>query len=256
MQKIKLLKDYPYLYDTHLHTSLGSACARNTGAEMAKACKDAGYTGIIVTEHNWGGNTSIGRRKPWREWVEEFTKGYEDAKREGDKIGLDVFFGYEAGFMGTEFLIYGLDKEYMLAHPELRNASVEEQYQLVHKAGGMVIHAHPFREEFYIPEVRLYPEYVDGVEALNATHSNPRSRNHNDPIYDERAIAYAEEHKLPMTAGSDIHATSLLNGGMAFKRKLTSIHDFIKAVMEGEDYVLTNGVDWYSKECHKCEKIF
>ncbi len=250
MHKIKLLKDYPYLYDTHLHTSTGSACARNTGAEMAKACKEAGYTGIIVTEHNWGGNTTVERTKPWKEWVEEFSKGYEDAKREGDRIGLDVFFGYEAGFKGTEFLIYGLDKEFMLAHPELRKVSVEEQYELVHQAGGMVIHAHPFREEFYIPEIRLYPEHVDGVEGLNATHSNPRSRNHNNPEADERAIAYATEHKLPMTAGSDIHATALLNGGMAFKRKLTSIQDFIKAVLEGEDYVLTNGVKWFSKEGH------
>lgn len=248
MQKIKLLEEYPYLYETHLHTAQSSACARSTGAEMAKVCKEAGYTGIIVTDHNWGGNTAVYRTKPWREWVNEFVKGYEDAKLMGDKIGLDVFFGYEAGFQGTEFLIYGVDKDFMLTHPELRQASVEEQYRLVKQAGGMVIHAHPFREEFYIPEIRLYPDHVDGVEGINATHSNKKSKSHYDPAFDQRAIAYARENRLPMTAGSDIHMTALLGGGVAFKRKLIDIYDFIKAVSGGEDYLLTNGDKWFKKD--------
>ena len=224
--KMKLPKDYPYLYETHLHTSQASACGIDLGSEMAKACKEAGYAGIIVTDHNWGGNT----------------------KRMGDKIGLDVFFGYESGYQGTEFLIYGVDKEFMLAHEELRRASVEEQYALIHGAGGMVIHAHPFREEYYIPEIRLFPEHVDGVEGINATHSNSRSKAHNEKVFDERAIDYARKYKFPLTAGSDIHRTDLLGGGMAFRRKLDSIHDFIRAVLDGEDYLLTNGEEWFTKE--------
>ncbi len=246
-KKLELKKEYPYLYETHLHTSQSSACARSSGAEMAKACKEAGYTGIIVTDHNWGGNSAIGRGKPWKEWVNDFAKGYEDAKRVGDQIGLDVFFGYEAGFDGTEFLIYGLDKEYMIGHPQLRDASVEEQYALVQEAKGMVIHAHPFREEFYIPQIRLYPEYVDAVEGINATHSNKRSMSHRNPAFDESAIAYARKHNLPISAGSDIHTTTLLGAGVAFKRRLTDIYDFIEAMRSGEDYILTNGDTWFKK---------
>lgn len=245
---IELLKDYPYLYETHLHTSQGSACAHCTGAEMAKACKEMGYTGIIVTDHNWGGNTAVNRYMPWKTWVEEFVKGYEDAARMGERLGLDVFFGYEAGYQGTEFLIYGVDKEFMLTHPQLRTATVKQQYELVHEAGGIVVHAHPYREENYIPEIRLFPEYVDGVEGINATHSNPQSISHNDPMYDERAIRYAKEHRLSMTAGSDIHSTALFGGGVAFKHRLRSIREFITALQSGEDYVLTNGDRWYRKD--------
>lgn len=248
MEKINLLKNYPYLYETHLHTSQSSACAKCTGADMAKACKEAGYTGIIVTDHNWGGNTAVNKMMPWKDWVNNFVKGYEETKKTGDKIGLDVFFGYEAGYQGTEFLIYGVDKAFMLSHPELKTASVEEQFKLVHEAGGMVIHAHPFREESYIPEIRLYPEYVDGVEGINATHSNSRSTAHNDGPFDQRAIAYAREHDLPMTAGSDIHTTALFGGGVAFRRKLKSIQDYIQAIRNGEDYVLTNGERWFAKD--------
>lgn len=244
----KIREQYPYLYETHLHTKEGSACAHFSGKDMAIACKEYGYTGIFVTDHNWGGNTAVDRSLEWTEWVSLFCKGYESAKAEGDKIGLDVFFGYEAGYQGTEFLLYGIDKEWMAAHPELRHAGIEEQYNLVHEKGGMVIHAHPYREEDYIPEIRLFPEWVDGVEGVNAMHSNSKSMAHNEAEFDTRAIAYARKHKLPMSAGSDIHFTDLLGGGVAFRRRLKSGEDYVKAILSGEDYVLTNGEYWYDKE--------
>lgn len=240
-------KDYPYLYETHLHTCQGSACGNNTGYEMAKAAHEAGYAGIIVTDHNWGGNTSIDSSLEWKDWVLAYAKGYQDAKAYADTHDFDVFFGYEAGYNGTEFLIYGVDVDWMIAHPEIKTASVEEQFRLIHEAGGMIIHAHPFREEPYIPEIRLFPEYVDGVEGINATHSNHKSISHNDPVYDTRAIAYANQHNLPMTAGSDIHRTSLFGGGVAFKRRLTSIHDFCDAIRNQEDYILSNGDSLFDK---------
>lgn len=236
--------EYPFLYETHLHTNQGSACAHNTGAEMARAAKAYGYTGIIVTEHNWGGNTCVDRSLPWPQWVDRFAKGYESALEYGQKHDLDVFWGYEAGYRGTEFLIYGVSPDWLKAHPEIRDASIQEQFALVHSAGGMVVHAHPYREECYIPEIRLFPEYVDGVEGINAAHSNPNSRSHNHPEYDRRAIAYARSHGLPMTAGSDIHTTNLFGGGVRFPRRLTSIQDFMDCI-RGGDYHLTDGFREY-----------
>lgn len=245
---IQLQEDYPYLYETHLHTSRGSACGMYTGTEMAKACKAAGYTGIFVTDHNWGGNTAVPGSMPWKSWVEEFSKGYEEAKECGDRIGLDVFFGYEAGFQGTEFLIYGLDKTFLMEHPELKNATIEEQYKIVKEGGGMVIHAHPFREEYYIPAIRLLPEYVDGVEGINSCHSNQMIPNYESRRkFDESAIAYGNEHGLPLTAGSDIHFTNLYHGGIAFSRKLESGKDYARALLSGEDYLLTNGDQWFNR---------
>lgn len=238
---------YPYLYETHLHTAESSACARIGGAGMARACKEYGYTGIFVTDHNWGGNTAVDRSLSWEEWVDRFTQGYVHAAEEGERIGLDVFYGYEAGYDGTEFLVYGVDAAWMKAHPQIRTATVEEQYELIHGAGGLVIHAHPFREAGYIPDIRLYPQWVDGVEGVNATHSNMRSTAHNDPDFDRRAVAYAKKHGLPMTAGSDIHTTALFGGGVAFRRKLLSAQDYAQAVLNGEDYVLTNGEIWFDK---------
>lgn len=235
-------KEYPYLYETHLHTAQSSACSHNTGYEMAKACHAAGYAGMFVTDHNWGGNTATDRSLPWQEWVEKFCEGYLDAKRYADEYAdFDVFFGYEAGFCGTEFLIYDISPRWLIEHPEIRSASLEEHLRLVRAAGGTVIHAHPFREEWYIPQIRLFPDLVDGVEGINATHSNHMSTSHNDRAFDQRAIDFANRHGLPMTAGSDQHTTRLYGGGTAFKRRLTSVKDYCRAITGGEDYVLTNG---------------
>lgn len=99
----RIKREYPYLYETHLHTAEGSACGRNTGGEMAAACKEYGYAGIFVTDHNWGGNTAVDREKPWDEWVNEFCKGYESAKAEGDRIGLDVFSATRRGITERNF---------------------------------------------------------------------------------------------------------------------------------------------------------
>lgn len=79
-----------------------------------------GYAGIVVTDHFFYGNTAVDRSLPWKDWVEQFCKGYEHAKEEGDKIGLQVFFGWESGYHGTEFLIYGLNKEWLFEHPETK----------------------------------------------------------------------------------------------------------------------------------------
>lgn len=240
--------DYSYLYETHLHTSQSSACAHATGYEMAKAAHAYGYAGIIVTDHNWGGNTAVDRSLPWKQWVHQFTEGYRDAKRYADECeDFDVFFGYEAGFSGTEFLIYGISPEWMAEHPEIREQSLEEHLRAVRAAGGTVVHAHPFREEWYISEIRLFPHLVDGVEGVNATHSCSKSVYHNHVEYDERAIAFAQEHHLPMSAGSDIHSTSLFGGGIALRRRLTGIDDFCRVIRDNQDHLLTNGERWFDR---------
>lgn len=244
---MNFIGNYPYLYETHMHTSQASKCARSSGREMAKAAKEAGYAGIIITDHSWYGNNCISSSLPWDQWVRAFCKGYEEAKSWGDENDFSVFFGYEANYDATEFLIYGVDKDWLITHPKIKDATIKEQYEMIHGAGGLVIHAHPFREAGYISEIRLFPEYVDGVEAVNAAHSCHLSQHHNNPEFDTRAREYARGHHLPMTAGSDIHDTSLLGGGMAFKRKLKSIKDYCDAVLMGEDYLLTNGDAWFDK---------
>lgn len=242
--KVTLLSDYPYFYETHLHTNQASACAVNSGAEMAKAYKEAGYTGTFVTDHNWGGNTCINRELPWEDWMNAYAAGYRDAREYGEKNDFQVFFGMETGYHGTEFLIVGLTPEWFIDNPGIRRCNIEEQYKMVHENGGMVVQAHPFRIEPYIMKVQNFPEWVDAIEGSNATHSSPLSISHNEPKWDDEARELARKHGKPMTAGSDMHSVNLFGGGVAFRRKLKDDKDYINEILNGGDYVLSDGAYW------------
>lgn len=102
-----------------------------------------------------------------------------------------------------------------------------------------------FSEEDYIPEIRLFPDCVDAVEGINATHESPASMSHKNILYNEKAIAYAKEHGLPITAGSDQHTTRMIGGGMLFDRKLSDEKDFCRAVLAGEAKAYWNGSEFY-----------
>ncbi|HKL99626.1 MAG TPA: PHP-associated domain-containing protein [Mobilitalea sp.] len=215
-----------YLYETHLHTKEASACARIGGVEQARYYKEAGYSGIIITDHFFNGNSCVPKNLPWEERIDLFSKGYENAKQEGDRIGLDVYFGWEAGFQGTEFLIYGLSKEWLKKQLDILSWSVEEQYKKVHEAGGFVVHAHPFRIRPYISEIRLFPESVDAVEVINVGNGNQE--------YDRKASEYAQKNKLYETAGSDAHGGEKCHSGIAFMHKIVSIQDYIDSIKSRE----------------------
>lgn len=214
-----------YKYETHLHTIQASACATATGHEQAIEYKEAGYDGIIITDHFFRGNTCISHRLPWETRVNMFCEGYEDAKATGDKIGLQVFFGWEETFDGQDFLVYGLDKEWMLKHPEMEYWTIEEQFEIVNKNGGMVIHAHPFRNRPYIPKIRLFPNLVNGVEVYNASNYSEENQN---------AFFYAKKYGLPVTAGADSHHHDIICSGIKVENKFNSIQDYIKTIKNRE----------------------
>ncbi len=218
-----------YRYETHLHTCQGSGCGRSTGAEHARYYKEMGYQGIIVTDHFFGGNTAVPGDLPWKERIDWFCSGYEDALSEGQKIGLDVFFGWEQGYDGDEYLVYGLDKQWLLDHPEVENWTRREQLEGVHRAGGCVIQAHPFRDRAYIPKILLARQFCDGIEVANSG---------NEPYNDACAMAYAREYGFVTTAGSDNHlspARTLM--GIALAEKLGSMQEFAALVRSRADIV-------------------
>lgn len=213
-----------FKYDTHIHTAEASGCATASGAEQARRYKEAGYDGIIITDHFFNGNTAVRNYHDWYERVYLYCKGYENAKAEGDKIGLKVFFGIEYTYFGADFLVYGVDKDWLYQNDNIMDVSVYEFINRVHKAGGIIIHAHPFREAEYINEIKLMPQWVDGVEVYNAGNY--------DDKFNVRANWYAEQYDLPKTAGSDNHhlGAPRLSGVMTDK-PLESIEDYMEAVV-------------------------
>lgn len=224
-----------YRYETHMHTVEGSACGRSTGKEMVRAYKEAGYTGVFVTDHFFNGNCAVDRSLSWEEKVEQFCKGYENAKEEGDKIGLDVFFGFEYCVDAADFLVYNLSKEWLLKYPDIDRWEPRRAFAQMHADGGFIVHAHPFRERDYINHIHLFPRDVDGVEILNGGQLR-------EPWMNERAKIYAMMYELPVTSGSDSHYAGGLPGcGVEMANRIEVPTDYLKCMRAGELTLLAEG---------------
>lgn len=216
-----------FRYETHLHTREGSACSSAPADEMARAHKAAGYDGIFVTNHFFNGNTSVPADLPWEERVCRYCEGYEIAKKTGDEIGLKVFFGIEWCVYNADMLIYGIDKDWIIANEQLLMHTDERKlFSELHKIGAFIVHAHPFRYDPYIHHITLYPKDVDAVETINASHR--------DPMYNQRAALYADMYGLPKTGGSDSHhLDKLFGGGICVPEEINSPADYLRQIQNG-----------------------
>ena len=216
-----------YMYETHLHTAETSDCASAPGAMQAKRYKILGYDGIFVTDHFYNGNCRPAIREcgNYRRKVELFCAGYEAAKAEGDKIGLKVFFGWEYSYEGADLLTYGLDKQWLLDNPDVCEISVFEYCDRVHRDGGFIVHAHPFRDAGYIREIHLLPQRTDAVEVFNSGNRTPEMN--------ARAEWYAGQYGLPVTAGTDNHHLSAERlSGIVTEKPIMTSGDYIEAIKQ------------------------
>ncbi len=217
-----------YKYETHLHTAEVSACARARAEEQVSFYAELGYSGIIVTDHFLNGNTTVKKEGlSWKEQIERFCEGYLSALAAGKKLGIDVFFGWEYTFLGTDFLTYGLSPSWLLNNPQIMDMLHWDYCNFVRDEGGMIIHAHPFREAGYIKEIRLIPRNVDGVEILNANRTD---------FENGQAKQYAEAYGLIKTAGTDNHIAYMQKklAGIKTKEKINSIQEFIDIIKQGK----------------------
>jgi predicted metal-dependent phosphoesterase TrpH len=213
-----------YKYETHLHTSESSRCSSSSGAELVRYFKSLGYTGVFVTDHFLNSNTTVPHDAPWPERVALLCHGYEVAAKEGAKLDLDVFFGWEYGGGWLHLITYGLGKDWLLANPDVLEWDLLSYLDRVHEDGGSIVHAHPFREG--VETVQLVPTKVDAVEVLNAARSNESNRH---------ALDFATSFDLPHVAGSDIHhAGQKRLCGVLTSRRLTDARDYVAAVKSAE----------------------
>ncbi len=220
-----------YRYETHLHTAIGSACSNFKPEEIVEKYTRWGYAGVFVTEHFLNGNTTVMPYLPWREQISEFCEGYLQVKKVAQGK-LDVFFGFEYSYNGTDFLVYGLDENWLLLHREIMDMPVKEFCNFARSEGGFVAQAHPYRLSDYIGHIRLYPDCIDGVETINACRDERTNR---------LADILASEYSLIKIAGSDIHCFEQnCLAGVEFENKLQSERDFIESLKRGKGKIFTH----------------
>ena len=77
-----------FRYETHLHTSPVSRCAKATVRESLEFYKTLGYDGVFITNHFIDGNINVDRSLPYRDRIEFFYSDAEEGERLADGIGM------------------------------------------------------------------------------------------------------------------------------------------------------------------------
>ena len=221
-----------YRYETHMHTLPVSRCARYSVRENLEFYRSLGYDGIFITNHFLDGNINIDKSLPYEEKVEFYFSDYYEALKLSQEIGIKVFLGVEISYRGTDFLIYGLDKEWFLAHPEIMDMKKSEELPFLASHGALVIQAHPYRQDRHIDHIRLFPHCIEGVETVNACRTELENR---------MADIYADAYGFVKTAGTDNHIGSRITrlAGMESDTPLTDEADFIRRIRNGEVEIFT-----------------
>ena len=164
-----------YKFDMHVHTSETSACGEVAGAEVARLYHEAGYQGIMITDHYhkiyFDGLGTV----DWQQKTETFLNGYRAAKQEGDKIGLDVLLGMEFRNIETDndFLIIGVTEQFLHRHPKTYELPLQQAISLFHENGMLVIQAHPVRFHMVVKrEGRIFRNFQNS-EMLEMIRQTP-----------------------------------------------------------------------------------
>ena len=184
--------------DTHTHTSGVSFCSEVSPEEYVALYKEAGYGAVILTNH-YSRIYMFRYGSTWDEQIKKYLAEWHKVKAECDRMGLPVWLGAEVAISTPksdyiEFLLYGIDEDFLLENPCLYDKTQKELYKKCHDYGALLFQSHPFRDEQgHFPQD---PEFMDGVE-INC---HPYFFRHDDKV-----IEFADKHKLIVTCGSDFH---------------------------------------------------
>jgi hypothetical protein len=185
----------------HTHCE-ASPDSRTKIAEQAQAVRAAGIDVICATDHN-----TIDGALRLRELADGFRVviGEEISSRDGEIIGL------------------------FLDRAVPRDLSGEETIARIHDQGGFVVVPHPFsiNRRYHMRRASLdrLRSQIDALETFNAREAiflNNRS-----------AAAYAKEHGLIGTAGSDAHRAAEIGRAFVEMPDFAGRDDFLDSLRQG-----------------------
>lgn len=223
-----------YKIELHAHSSESSRCGSVEAAELVKKYKNAGYSALVLTDHYYARFFDKIADLSWKEQLEKYLKGYRKAKKTAADLRFNLFLGIEIKFNNdpNEYLIYGLNEEFLLAYPKLHYLNLKEFKILADKQEEdiMIFQAHPYRQGMKPAASNL----LDGLEVYNG---NPRHNSQN-----EKALSYAKDHKLKMISGSDFHEyEDLALGGIVSEKLPLKISDLCNLLKNGNYNLIKAG---------------
>lgn len=208
-----------YAYEMHLHTGEIGFCAKVPAATLVAEYEDAGYAGIVVTNHYQRDFFNSFPETTWEGKVQNYLRGFHAAQAAVKKADFNVILGIELRFLENfnDYLVYGISEQELVDYPYLYEMVPESFKKLADERGWIIIQAHPYRRNCQV----IAAEYLHGIEVFN---ENPRHEN-----YNQKALDYAREHNLIMSCGSDYHQLEdIARAAVVFDEPITDTKELAK----------------------------
>jgi predicted metal-dependent phosphoesterase TrpH len=172
-------------FDLHLHTTRHSPDSRMDPLTMARRARELRLDGVIITEHDW----------LWTEPELEVLRALHPE--------VMILAGIEVTTREGHFLVYGVSNPFAVP----RGIGVADLCREVHRQGGAVVAAHPFRWGQPFTDIlrRERPE-LDGLELMTSNMDAECRR---------RAAGVREEYGLAGLGSSDAHQEDVLDDRIA-----------------------------------------
>lgn len=223
-----------YRFEIHCHTADSSSCGRVKAERLVELYLEAGYDGVVITDHLSPDNPRHllereGVPLTHENLVERQVRGYKAARAAaGDK--LVVLRGMELRFYNdpNDYLVYGMSEEELLELPDILEWGIQKFSRYARERGHLVIQAHPFRNNMRVMD----PKWVDMIEVFNG-HPRHNSRN-------ELALLWARMHGIPGSSGSDFHEEGdQARGGVLLPERPKTIEHFVELVKKEQPQLIT-----------------
>jgi predicted metal-dependent phosphoesterase TrpH len=167
-------------FDLHMHTTRHSPDSDMDPLDLVQRAQELRLDGVVITEHDWL-------------WTETELNELRAAAP-----GLVVLAGVEVGAREGHFLVYGVHDPFTLPV----GIPVAELCQEVHRQGGAVVAAHPFRWGQPFDDIlREERPDLDGVELMS---------NNMDKHCRSRAAVVRKERGFAGLGNSDAHHKNVL----------------------------------------------
>ncbi|MBQ8210180.1 MAG: histidinol phosphatase [Clostridia bacterium] len=220
----------PFKYELHCHTKEVSRCGGFYAADAVKLYKDAGYDGIVITDHF--APMTFSPSTVWRphKAVDFYTRGYKEAlKAAGDDF--TVLLGMELRYYATanDYLVYGITEDFLKSNGNILSMYPKRFYRLAKKNNLIVVQAHPFRDWM----IRINPKHLDGAEVFNGKSSREANEN---------AEKWVNETGMKIrVSGSDFHRPAqLAKGGIITETPIKTNDDLLKILNSGDYELIKN----------------
>ena len=217
---------YKYKYDLHVHTSPASSCADFFPETVADIYADAGFHGIVITNHF--SSSAMGSFETKEEYLNFYLSDYNSAAKRGKEIGLRVLLGMEIRFPenNNDYLVYGIEEKDLYTAYDYIFTDYEKFYREFKNENNVIIQAHPFRNSCSLQSLDI----IDGIEVFNM---HP---GHNSRVALAAKLAHDNPHLL-VTGGTDFHHEGHQGMCAACSREVITDSFSMAALIKSGDFI-------------------